>query len=708
MIEHWDQFYSRPDEAIATARRWLDHPDPYDQPRYVAAIARALNSDGSRFCIPSAANPNQDIYMLNSGVMKSMRWGLTLALMGDVYYEIYVGCPTKHHTRWWYDEFDGGDGIRRRGYLGQPLGAPLKLASGVYRRDFQNGVALNNSTGSNQTIALGATFKKLRGTQNPSLNNGAVVSSVTVPAKDGVILLRSDGSVVTSSPPSSTSPPTIGGTAREGSTLSASTGNWSGSTPMSFTYRWKRCNTSGSDCLAISGATARTHEAATADVGHTLRVTVLASNTAGSDSATSSPTGLVQPLGEPLPPPPENTALPVVSGEAAEGLTVSASTGLWTSSTPLKFQYRWHRCDPVAEGCARISGAASPDYPVSRADVGATLRATVISSNESGSNAATSPPTAEITASEYPLLTDFERVTDALCATCNLSVDGGRLEAMIAGGHDTLDTAYGVKDFGGQSGWSGRVYTRTVVHLPAGQALNGTLALFQVRDVNDALVYGLNVGPDRIIRLLSPPGGLSANAIDMSTGVALTEDGAPRQVEVAAVKNDSAAVRVDGVETSAVAGLAGATTANQRYMLAGIRRYDAASTSETVVARHGGLGVSRLGWLEGRGITSRVRLARRYRVRAERRLVLRVHAVPGSHIRAVVRGIGGRTLGVGTASVGGRGEARVRVKLRRWHGHRRVRVLVMARYRPGWEVSTAHTRRVIRLTARQRSRLWAG
>jgi hypothetical protein len=188
LIEHFDRFYDRPGEAIAIARKWLDYPDPRGQARYLAVLQRALRCDGSPLRLPTGSEPNRDALMLDRCVMKSMRWGLTLALMTGAYYEIQAW--PDHGTRWWYDEYDGGVGVRERGYLGDARGAARRLADGLYRRDFDHGVALHNSSDRAHRVELGGSFKKLRGSQNPTLNNGSLVSSVVVPPKDGLILLR--------------------------------------------------------------------------------------------------------------------------------------------------------------------------------------------------------------------------------------------------------------------------------------------------------------------------------------------------------------------------------------------------------------------------------------------------------------------------------------------------------------------------------------
>jgi chitodextrinase len=93
---------------------------------------------------------------------------------------------------------------------------------------------------------------------------------------------------VANTSPVNLTPPAISGVGREGETLSASTGAWTGS-PTAFAYEWRRCNVSGSACTAIASATSPTYRAASADVGSTLRVVVTATNSYGSTSAPSAP-----------------------------------------------------------------------------------------------------------------------------------------------------------------------------------------------------------------------------------------------------------------------------------------------------------------------------------------------------------------------------------------------------------------------------------
>jgi hypothetical protein len=87
--------------------------------------------------------------------------------------------------------------------------------------------------------------------------------------------------------------PAISGTPAAGATLTASTGDWTGSGELVYAYVWRRCDAAGANCSDIPGATAMRYTAAAADVGSTMRVRVTATSTKGSDFADSAPTGTV-------------------------------------------------------------------------------------------------------------------------------------------------------------------------------------------------------------------------------------------------------------------------------------------------------------------------------------------------------------------------------------------------------------------------------
>jgi hypothetical protein len=99
--------------------------------------------------------------------------------------------------------------------------------------------------------------------------------------------------VIASAVPVNTSPPTISGNAQQGQTLTAAPGSWSGVHPLTFIFNWHRCDSSGAACVHIAGATAQTYLLGSADVGHTLRVGVTATNAFGTGFARSAATSVV-------------------------------------------------------------------------------------------------------------------------------------------------------------------------------------------------------------------------------------------------------------------------------------------------------------------------------------------------------------------------------------------------------------------------------
>ena len=199
--------------------------------------------------------------------------------------------------------------------------------------------------------------------------------------------------------PANTAVPTITGTPQQGSVLTASTGTWTGTTPISYAYQWQSCPAGGGGtCTPISGAVNPTYTTVAADVGTTIDVSVTATNTAGNATATSAATATITgPTPPPPPTAPANTAAPTITGTPQQGSVLTASTGTWTGTTPISYAYQWQSCPAGGGTCTPISGAVNPTYTTVAADVGTTIDVSVTATNTAGNATATSAPTATIT-----------------------------------------------------------------------------------------------------------------------------------------------------------------------------------------------------------------------------------------------------------------------------------------------------------------------
>ena len=190
---------------------------------------------------------------------------------------------------------------------------------------------------------------------------------------------------VQAAPPLALHLPAISGTFALGSTLTAGTGSWSGTSPLSYLFEWFRCSNAG-PCKAIAAATGSSYVVQSADLGNRLRVRVRAANPAGGAWAASSTLPASSNVA-----PPRNTSLPQLSGTPALGSTMQAGTGAWSGTATIVFSYQWRRCSTLAgTSCTWIVGATGKHYVVTAADQGMRLRALVTATNSVLSNRATS------------------------------------------------------------------------------------------------------------------------------------------------------------------------------------------------------------------------------------------------------------------------------------------------------------------------------
>ena len=225
--------------------------------------------------------------------------------------------------------------------VGAPQTAKTQLASGVWKRVFANVTVYVNPTSATQiadghTLASGtavfvqsaaptvssttttttttatattspapattSTTVSTTTTATPASTTTATTTptTTTTPATTTTGTTTSTTTTTTSttttttlSPPTNLKLPAVIGPSLVGKSSKASDGTWTNN-PSSFLYRWFRCSPAGTNCQMISGASGPTYVMTPEDDGATLVVAVIASNGAGTSSATSSPTATVK------------------------------------------------------------------------------------------------------------------------------------------------------------------------------------------------------------------------------------------------------------------------------------------------------------------------------------------------------------------------------------------------------------------------------
>ena len=230
--------------------------------------------------------------------------------------------------------------------------------------------------------------------------------AILVGALLAALLIPAGGSAGSQTAPSATGQPVVSGRTVQGRTLFTTSGTWAGTPPLSFGYRWLRCDAScgganGATYTTISHAPRRSYVLRPADVGHRIRSRVTASNADGTASVNSNATpGVVQPASAAGAP--ASSSPPTISGTPQQGQTLTANHGSWSGAQPQTYTYQWRRCDSVGGACGDIAGATGSTYLLKDVDVGRTLRVRVTAHNSAGSRSATTTPTAVVAKAGIP------------------------------------------------------------------------------------------------------------------------------------------------------------------------------------------------------------------------------------------------------------------------------------------------------------------
>ncbi|WKK72568.1 hypothetical protein Q0F99_06415 [Rathayibacter oskolensis] len=208
----------------------------------------------------------------------------------------------------------------------------------------RNGTAISGATATTYTLV--------------AADSGAAITVAVTGSKSGYTAVTKTSAAVTVKAASQTlaPTPTITGTTKVGSTLTATPGTWDAGTTLA--YQWKRSG------VVVSGATAKTYVLKAADAGSTLTVSVTSTKpgyapVTKSSAATAVVTGGVL-----------TGATPTITGTAKVGQTLTAVPGTWTPA-PVALSYQWKRA-----GVA-IPGASAATYKTVSADAGKSVTVTV-------------------------------------------------------------------------------------------------------------------------------------------------------------------------------------------------------------------------------------------------------------------------------------------------------------------------------------------
>lgn len=162
-------------------------------------------------------------------------------------------------------------------------------------------------------------------------------------------------------------------------------------TPSKETFKWYRCDMvhqtgklrilelpADKGCAVIPGATGKTYTVGFDDSNKAIMAEVTGENAAGTATEFTNSTVLVAEV-------PLASEVPTVSGKRSESEILTATTGVWTSTTAPTISYRWYRCSEaiataltqIPKTCVKIDGEQANTYVQTPSDQGEFVTAAV-------------------------------------------------------------------------------------------------------------------------------------------------------------------------------------------------------------------------------------------------------------------------------------------------------------------------------------------
>ena len=125
-----------------------------------------------------------------------------------------------------------------------------------------------------------------------------------------------------------------------------------------------------------------------------------------------------------------NAGLPMISGTAQQGQTLTTTSGVWNGD-PSSFEYQWLDCDQDGQNCSS-TGDDDPSYTLTVDDVGHTIEVSVTAGNGGGDAQATSSPIGQVQPSA-PKNADLPAITGAAQQGQTLTTTNGTWDGTPTG-----------------------------------------------------------------------------------------------------------------------------------------------------------------------------------------------------------------------------------------------------------------------------------